>query len=967
MNNNIAKIQSLINLTITKLVASALIIVLSFSFAFTGLPWQKIDKAEAAGSTFYVSASGTDDVSHGGSIGAGAWKTLDYALTGSRVSHGDTVKIEAGTYDTYNGAHTFIQPVIGGSATTPVTIEPVASGDSVTLNIPNNGTTAFIYFKVGVPTNLHFKNINFTNTHSKNIMLTWLWGHSLTLENSTVDMNLTGQCVSTMSNDTTAASVTYLRTKIQNVGSTYGVVRNTRTDGIIPNLNISSSVIVASTYAYMFDLNKPTNMSFTNNTFSYYTYGISLTSSGGTMLAKNNIFYEKHPTSANGFFRFAAGATAMQSYIDTPSSWDVTNNIWYNVAGNSGLVSNSSSNQTMLLPDDVTNHRIDPSFTDSGNDFSISSSSKICGLGLNGSLISGGDINGQAWTGSDIGAYKCPYATTQVGALANKVAFAGDSIMKANSLTSTAYDTFHALTGVSYADPATSAIPGLAMEGLFGLVDSMMVNELPNTVFVSVGINNVVASNSIVTNQQYADYILSIMQKIENWGAEPIWLGIGTTNGYNGLDDTKVDSVNALVEAGCVTNGWKHGLYLNQFKLNANWQSADPNGYYDVAANVHPNSLGQTIIGQFAERLYSTVSKTIGTDKIDVQAGARIYKDGKFRDVTTNSGVLADLSISSTSVPYATNSMAAFLDISAITWSTTGTYHKTWTETGYASGLTNTIHTVGDLKANQSYTIKVDGIVGQNIASESCTAVLCTTDSQGKITFTYTGTYSEHIFDIDEYVPTPVVIAPAVAEPTPTAVAVATSDYRFEKDSTLKDGTISEPTVQSTEKFVPRKTAILQSVLKHLGYYPSTVSNTGYFGSITKKSLALYQVSKGIIKSIYSYGAGFFGPKTRVSIDNEIATGNAPKTVIDAEQTDFSSKYCLTRDLYVGLESQNVRILQEKLSSLGYLNEKYVTGLFGSITEKAVKQYQADKNINTSAGGSGRVGPITRAALNINF
>ena len=49
--------------------------------------------------TFYVNNSlGTDDVSHGTAIDGDAWATLKYALTGSRVSEGDTIYLQAGTW-----------------------------------------------------------------------------------------------------------------------------------------------------------------------------------------------------------------------------------------------------------------------------------------------------------------------------------------------------------------------------------------------------------------------------------------------------------------------------------------------------------------------------------------------------------------------------------------------------------------------------------------------------------------------------------------------------------------------------------------------------------------------------------------------------------------------------------------------------------------------------------------------------
>jgi parallel beta-helix repeat protein len=52
--------------------------------------------------TYYVDIqNGTDDISHGGSSGTGAWKTLHYAV--DQIGDGDTLNVAAGTYIYSNG------------------------------------------------------------------------------------------------------------------------------------------------------------------------------------------------------------------------------------------------------------------------------------------------------------------------------------------------------------------------------------------------------------------------------------------------------------------------------------------------------------------------------------------------------------------------------------------------------------------------------------------------------------------------------------------------------------------------------------------------------------------------------------------------------------------------------------------------------------------------------------------------
>ncbi|MBW2171276.1 MAG: right-handed parallel beta-helix repeat-containing protein, partial [Deltaproteobacteria bacterium] len=82
--------------------------------------------ASAGAVGYYVDIqNGTDDGSHGGSAGTGAWKTLHYAV--GQVSSGDVLNVAAGTYNIANGesdsALTITEPF--------VTIEGAAGGTSI--------------------------------------------------------------------------------------------------------------------------------------------------------------------------------------------------------------------------------------------------------------------------------------------------------------------------------------------------------------------------------------------------------------------------------------------------------------------------------------------------------------------------------------------------------------------------------------------------------------------------------------------------------------------------------------------------------------------------------------------------------------------------------------------------------------------------------------------------------------------
>jgi|GEM_PF-3820786 len=138
---------------------------------------------------------------------------------------------------------------------------------------------------------------------------------------------------------------------------------------------------------------------------------------------------------------------------------------------------------------------------------------------------------------------------------------------------------------------------------------------------------------------------------------------------------------------------------------------------------------------------------TIGTDRIDIGAGARIYGDGKFRNVATTSSLGADLEIK----PQAdfesftsTQTRPFWMDITDLTWTA---QEKQWTESSEDSSLTNTVHTIGDATSGVYYHIKVDGEM-EDVTGTNCENNICLADANGNIEFTYTGTYSTHIFNI---------------------------------------------------------------------------------------------------------------------------------------------------------------------------------------------------------------------------
>jgi len=73
----------------------------------------------------------------------------------------------------------------------------------------------------------------------------------------------------------------------------------------------------------------------------------------------------------------------------------------------------------------------------------------------------------------------------------------------------------------------------------------------------------------------------------------------------------------------------------------------------------------------------------------------------------------------------------------------------------------------------------------------------------------------------------------------------------------------------------------------------------------------------------------------------------------------MASSGVFTKYLYVGITDDQVTALQKRLTADG-LYSGPITGRFGSLTETAVKKYQAKNNLTQL----GVVGPSTRRLLN---
>jgi uncharacterized protein (TIGR03790 family) len=157
---------------------------------------------------------------------------------------------------------------------------------------------------------------------------------------------------------------------------------------------------------------------------------------------------------------------------------------------------------------------------------------------------------------------------------------------------------------------------------------------------------------------------------------------------------------------------------------------------------------------------------------------------------------------------------------------------------------------------------------------------------------------------------------------------------------------------------ISRDVPELRQFLYSNGYVIGTSS--GVFDASLQNAVIDFQndhASAILTPSGLTAGTGFVGAATRAFINALLLH---PTTVAALPQS--STKAVLTSYLQKGSRGSQVIVLQQFLSSILHISsEQIVSGYFGSITEGAVKQFQASKGIEQT----GTVGPLTRAAINV--
>ncbi|MFH0834448.1 MAG: peptidoglycan-binding protein [Patescibacteria group bacterium] len=201
-------------------------------------------------------------------------------------------------------------------------------------------------------------------------------------------------------------------------------------------------------------------------------------------------------------------------------------------------------------------------------------------------------------------------------------------------------------------------------------------------------------------------------------------------------------------------------------------------------------------------------------------------------------------------------------------------------------------------------------------------------------------------------------------EKTRTKLSELISARATEVANTLAD---QIPTAAANPGDSGENVSKLQSGLQQLGFYSGEIS--GEFDSATKSALIDFQISKGLIASATSYGAGFFGPKTlttfQKSLPNKLVAAELPENPEWNRAVWVAYTPSFAASLSTGDSGDQVAELQKVLQKIGYADLE-ITNEFDDATELAVLDFQIKSEVVGSAddAGAGIFGPKTRAALN---
>ena len=139
----------------------------------------------------------------------------------------------------------------------------------------------------------------------------------------------------------------------------------------------------------------------------------------------------------------------------------------------------------------------------------------------------------------------------------------------------------------------------------------------------------------------------------------------------------------------------------------------------------------------------------------------------------------------------------------------------------------------------------------------------------------------------------------------------------------------------------------LQQKLSELGYYYGIVD--GDYGQHTASAVSAFQGAHGL------YVDGYAGPLTLAALYGTASP--APRQTSSSSSSSSNTELNPNGYLSVGSQGEQVKLLQQKLSALGYWLEP--DGDYGQVTAEAVKKFQSMNHLYVD----GEAGPLTLKAL----
>lgn len=315
---------------------------------------------------------------------------------------------------------------------------------------------------------------------------------------------------------------------------------------------------------------------------------------------------------------------------------------------------------------------------------------------------------------------------------------------------------------------------------------------------------------------------------------------------------------------------------------------------------------------------------TIGTDKVDIGAGARIYGDGKFRDLSATNSDLADLSIAPESGNFeiyeSDEVRPEWLNITDITWDSI----KEWSESSNDLSLANTLHTVGDLEANKYYNVSVDDTLGLNIEGDDCTNGICKANSEGKIVFTYTGTYSTHTFKVE-----------AGDNTNPTLTNNTNNKFNSNTTSVTLSLTTDE---NSTCKYSNDQNSTFDN-----GILFTTTGETSHYTeltNLTSGNYIYYAICRDVNSNESSYTLTFeIAPlELKIDVSSPVIKINKEKTKLKSGETVYSD------EREVKLQGNDIKIKNGTVKI--YRNSKLIKTITVDENGKWSKSIELDKDFS---------------------